>query len=184
VTPLRRAAFLDRDGTLIRDANFLADPDDVELLPGIADVVRRLNEAGIPVVVVTNQSGIDRGLLTEAQYEATRERLDSLLGAAGARIDATYHCPHFPEVSGPCDCRKPGTGLYRRAAAALGIDLAASLYVGDRYRDVAPGVELGGRAVLVPSPSTPDEDLARAVGRRSPTLAFAVETFLAPDCAP
>lgn len=178
MTGRRRAAFLDRDGTLIRDANYLARPDDVELLPGIADVVRRLNEARVLVVVVTNQSGIARGLLTEAQYDATRERLDALLGAAGGRIDATYHCPHHPDISGPCDCRKPGTGLYQRAAAEHGIDLTASLYAGDRYRDVSPGLALGGLALLVSSPSTPDEDINCAGDRRSPSLAHAVDRFL------
>jgi histidinol-phosphate phosphatase family protein len=129
-------------------------------------------------VVVTNQSGIARGLLTEAQYDATRERLDALLGAAGGRIDATYHCPHHPDISGPCDCRKPGTGLYQRAAAEHGIDLTASLYAGDRYRDVSPGLALGGLALLVSSPSTPDEDINCAGDRRSPSLAHAVDRFL------
>ena len=134
----RRAAFLDRDGTLIEDAVYLADADRVRLLAGAVEAVRALNSRDVLVVVVTNQSGIAQGLLTEAQYEATRERLVQLMKEAGARIDATFHCPHYPEVSGPCECRKPGTLLYRRAAKEFDIDLAASLYVGDRDRDVAP----------------------------------------------
>jgi histidinol-phosphate phosphatase family protein len=182
MTDRRRAAFLDRDGTLIRDANYLADPDEVELLPGTVDVLRRLNAAQVPVVVVTNQSGIARGMLTEAQYQATRARLDDLLGAAGARVDATYHCPHHPSVSGPCDCRKPETGMYERAAAELCIDLARSLYVGDRFRDVAPGLALGGCALLVESPSTPAEDLELASDNLSPSLADAVDRFLQGRC--
>ena len=175
----RPAAFVDRDGTLIEDAHYLADPSGVRVLPGVVDPLRRLNDAGIPVVVVTNQSGIARGLLTEAQYEATRERLDELLRERGARIDASYHCPHYPDVSGPCDCRKPGTGLYRKAAAELGLDLKRSLFVGDRYRDVAPGEELGGLALLVPSSSTPEADLERARqrGLLSTSLARAVDAL-------
>jgi D-glycero-D-manno-heptose 1,7-bisphosphate phosphatase len=158
----RRAAFLDRDGTLIEDAIYLADADRVRLLPGVVPAVRALNDRDVLVIVVTNQSGIAQGLLTEAQYEATRDRLVKLLRDAGARIDATFHCPHYPAINGPCECRKPGTLLYRRAADQFDIDLAASLYVGDRDRDVAPGLSFGGFARLVPSPSTPESDLDRA----------------------
>lgn len=176
---LRRAAFLDRDGTLIRDAHYLANPDEVELLPGVIPALRELNDAGVLVIVVTNQSGIAQGLLTEAQYESTRERLDTMVRGHGARIDTTYHCPHHPTVSGPCDCRKPGVGMYRRAAADFDIDVTRSLYVGDRYRDVAPGLELGGMAFLVRSTATPDDDAAHASGRIRPSLGDAVREFLA-----
>src|SRR5574338_106156 len=109
MTGTRRAAFLDRDGTLIEDAIYLADPDRMRLLPGAAAAVRELNAHDVLAIVVTNQSGIAQGLLTEAQYEATRQRLDALLAERGARIDASYHCPHHPSVSGSCDCRKPAT---------------------------------------------------------------------------
>ena len=177
---LRRAAFLDRDGTLIEDANYLADANRVRLLPGAADAVRSLNDREVLVVVVTNQSGIGQGLLTEAQYESTRERLVSLMTRAGARIDATFHCPHFPAKDGPCECRKPGTLLYRRAAEQFGIDLAASLYVGDRNRDIAPGLTCGGFARLVPSPSTPESELNLARERNvlATTLGEAVDEYL------
>jgi D-glycero-D-manno-heptose 1,7-bisphosphate phosphatase len=160
--PPRPAAFLDRDGTLIRDEHYLADPDLVTLLPGAADAVRALNAAGVPVVVVTNQSGIARGLVTEAQYEAVRARLDALLAAEGARLDASYHCPHHPDHGSPCDCRKPARGMYEAAAADLGLRLDASLFAGDRWRDVAPGLAFGGTAVLVPSHNTPAADVERA----------------------
>lgn len=162
MSDLRRAAFLDRDGTLIEDTNYLADANQVQLLPGAAKAVRDLNERNIIVIVVTNQSGIAQGLLSEAQYEATRVRLDELMKKVGARIEATYHCPHYPAVSGPCDCRKPGTLLYERAATQFAIDVRKSLFVGDRFRDVEPGLTLGGFARLVPSGSTPDTDLSRA----------------------
>ena len=158
----RRAAFLDRDGTLIEDAVYLADADRMRLLAGAAAAVREFNARDILAIVVTNQSGIAQGLLTEAEYESTRERLVSLMREAGARIDATFHCPHYPAISGPCECRKPGTLLYRRAAEQFRIELATSLYVGDRDRDVAPGLSFGGFVRLVPSPSTPEGELERA----------------------
>jgi histidinol-phosphate phosphatase family protein len=175
----RRAAFLDRDGTLIEDANYLADADRVRLLPGVADAIGDLNSRGILVIVVTNQSGIGQGMLTEAQYEATRAKLDTLMNVAGARIDATFHCPHYPAVTGACDCRKPGTLLYERAAAQFGIDVGTSLYVGDRFRDVEPGLKLGGFARLVPSGSTPAGDLAlaRAAGLVANSLSEAIATY-------
>ena len=150
----RAAVFLDRDGTLIRDVNFLSRPEQVELLPGAAAAVRRVNEAGLPAIVITNQSGIARGYFTEAEYEKVRERMESLLRDQGARVDATYHCPHYPEVSGPCECRKPGTLLYRRAVTDHGIDARASWFIGDRMRDVSPAGELGGTGILVPSDQT------------------------------
>jgi histidinol-phosphate phosphatase family protein len=178
--PGRRAAFLDRDGTLIEDAHYLADADAVRLLPGAAEAVARLNAAGVLAIVITNQSGIALGRIADDQYEGTRLRLDELMTSAGARLDATYHCPHHPAVGGPCDCRKPGTALYRRAATELGVDLTRSLYVGDRQRDVAPGIALGGFVRMVPSRDTPAEELARASrdGITVAALADAVEDFL------
>jgi histidinol-phosphate phosphatase family protein len=145
----RPAVFLDRDGTLIEDLHYLRDPDQIRLLPGAAEAVRRLNVAAIPAVVVTNQSGIARGLLTEADYGATVLRLDALLATAGARLDGHYHCPHLPDVTGPCDCRKPGPLLYERAARDLDLDLPASWWVGDRERDLGAADRFGGRAILV-----------------------------------
>jgi D-glycero-D-manno-heptose 1,7-bisphosphate phosphatase len=145
----RPAVFLDRDGTVIEDRDYLRDPAEVRLLPGAAAAVRALNEAGFPAVVVTNQSGIARGLLTEAEYEATAQRLDSLLAAERARLDARYHCPHLPELTGPCECRKPGALLYERAARELDLDLARSWWVGDRLRDVEAAGRFGGRGTLV-----------------------------------
>jgi D-glycero-D-manno-heptose 1,7-bisphosphate phosphatase len=138
VTP-RSAVFLDRDGTIIRDADYVKVPADVELLPGAARAIARLNARGLPVIVVTNQSGIARGLLTQADYDAVRRRLDDLLAADGARVDATYVCPHHPDYGGACDCRKPGTLLYRQAAAAHAIDLSRSTFVGDRWGEGGPG---------------------------------------------
>ena len=145
----RPAVFLDRDGTLIEDRHYLRDPSGVQLLPGAADAVRRLNAAGRVVAVVTNQSGIARGLLTESDYAATSRRLAELLADEGARLDAQYHCPHHPDLSGKCECRKPGTLLYQRAAADLGLDLGRSWWIGDRLRDIAAAGALAGRGLLV-----------------------------------
>ncbi len=158
----RGAAFLDRDGTIIYDVDYLRVPEEAVLIPDAATAIARLNAGGVPVVVVTNQSGIARGLFSEADYDAVRKRVDELLAAKGARIDATYVCPHHPDYTGPCDCRKPATLLHRRAALEHGFDLAQSTYIGDRWRDVAPALELGGRGILVAGPSTRPADLERA----------------------
>lgn len=147
--PGRPAVFLDRDGTIIEDAGYIGDPDRVRLLPGAAEAIGRLNRAALIAVVVTNQSGIARGLLDEAAYEATRARLDQLLADRGARVDGHYHCPHHPDITGPCECRKPGVLLYRRAARELNLDLGASWWVGDQARDVEPATSLGGRGILL-----------------------------------
>ncbi|HTR20882.1 MAG TPA: HAD family hydrolase [Gemmatimonadales bacterium] len=146
---LRRAVFLDRDGTIVDDPGFLADPAQVRLLPGAAGAIRHLNRAGLVVVVVSNQSGIARGLYGVPAYEAVQHRLTELLAAEDAHLDAAYYCPHLPEISGPCECRKPGILLYTRASDELGLDLARSWYVGDRLSDVEPARRLGGVGILV-----------------------------------
>lgn len=145
----RPAVFFDRDGTLVDDPGFQRDPESVRLLPGAAQAVMRLNQAGWLVVVITNQSGIARGLISPEEYLAVERRVEALFTTAAARIDRTYHCPHYPEVGGPCECRKPGTLLYRRAAHELKLDLPASWGVGDRLSDLEPVARLGGRALLV-----------------------------------
>ena len=159
----RPAAFLDRDGTIIHDASYIRDPDDVALLRGAAEAIRRLNARDIAVVVVTNQSGIARGTVTTEEYRAVRERLDALLAAEHARIDATYVCPHHPDVAGACECRKPGAALFRKAIAELALDPASSVYIGDRWRDVAPALTLGGLPILLDVASTPPEDRVDAL---------------------
>ena len=143
------AAFLDRDGTLIPDRGFLTDPARVELLAGTAEALGLLQAAGYRTVAVTNQSGIARGLITWEQYHAVAAELDRQLAAAGVPLDATYACPHYPPVSGPCDCRKPALRHYQEAAARFGVDLTRSLYIGDRLSDLLPALDLGGRGILV-----------------------------------
>jgi histidinol-phosphate phosphatase family protein len=172
---------VDRDGTLMLDTHYPSRPEQVRLIPGVADALSAVNARGIPVVVVTNQSGIGRGLLSKANYEAVRAQLDHELTRAGARLDATYHCPHWNERTGPCDCRKPGLGMYRQAAAEHTLDLSRSGYIGDRWTDVEPAISTGGLGVLVPGPGTRDADImsARAHAHVVPSLRDAIDLFLA-----
>ena len=145
----RPAVFIDRDGTIIAEKVYLSDPDGVELIPGTIDALQELRAAGFLLVVVTNQAGIARGLYAVDDYHAVAARLEEKLAAEGIVMDATYFCPHHPDETGPCDCRKPGTGMYRAAAAELDIDMAASFYIGDKITDVQPGITLKGRGILV-----------------------------------
>lgn len=181
MTGPRRAAFIDRDGTLIEDAHYISRPEQVRLIPGAADALRQLNEAKIAVVVVTNQSGIARGMFSEDDYARVAERVQVLFREAGATIDATYYCPHHPAITGPCDCRKPGLGMYEQAREEMSVDPTRSLFVGDRWRDVAPGIALGGRAILVVGPETPqaDRDLAERDAETAASLDEAVTRYLA-----
>lgn len=175
--PSRPAVFLDRDGTLIHDRHYLADPAGVELLPGAAEAVARLNRAGLAVVLVTNQSGIGRGFFTEGQYHAVHARLEEVLAERGARLDAAYFCPDVGEP-GEEDDRKPGVGMFRRAARDHDVDLAASYFIGDRLRDVTPALRLGGTPILVRSPQTELEEAERLGIPVLPSLAEAVVRVL------
>lgn len=171
--------FIDRDGTLIEDTGFVRDPAQVKaLLPGAGAAVRRLNEAGLAVVVITNQSGIARGLLTRQDFEAVQARLIELLGSEDAKLDATYICPHHPDIDGPCRCRKPGSALFGRAADEMSLDLARSFYVGDRWRDVAVTAEVGGTAILVGADPA-EREMAPRETPSVPSLAHAVDRILA-----
>jgi D,D-heptose 1,7-bisphosphate phosphatase len=154
--------FLDRDGTIVHDVHYLSRPDQLALIAGALDAMRRLAEAGLPLIVVTNQSGIGRGLLTEADFTAITARLDEMLLAGGVRLTATYHCPDAPDVPLEMSCRKPGDGMHRRAALEHDIDLTQSFYIGDKWRDVAPAVTHGAMGILVPTPETSFGDLSRA----------------------
>jgi D-glycero-D-manno-heptose 1,7-bisphosphate phosphatase len=151
---VKPAVFLDRDGTLIEDVGYLRTVRDLRLFPWTVDAVRALNHAGLPVVVITNQSGIARGLLTEETVHDVHRHLSSLLEGGGAHVDAYYYCPHHPDGSvmtytRRCDCRKPGRGMIDRAAADLGIEPARSFVVGDKWLDVGAARTVGGRGILV-----------------------------------
>jgi D-glycero-D-manno-heptose 1,7-bisphosphate phosphatase len=148
----RPAVFLDRDETLTRQVGFVNHPARLRTYPFSARAVRRLNERGVPVVVLTNQSGVARGLITEEVLAKSHERLRRLLALGKARLDEVYVCPHHP-TEGPsprrCRCRKPGTLLARRAARDLGLDLRRSYVVGDSPADIAMGKAVGATTVLV-----------------------------------
>jgi len=178
----RGAVFLDRDGTIVVDAGYLHQPEAVQLVPGAAQAIHRLNQARWPVVTVSNQSGIARGLFTASDYHRVQRRLGELLAAETARIDASFFCPHHPEFTGLCDCRKPGLKLFREAATQLGIDLRHSWFVGDRPSDVAPARSLGGRGLLVlTGEGVAHQAEARALGVPAVTdLAAAVEVIAGP----
>jgi D-glycero-D-manno-heptose 1,7-bisphosphate phosphatase len=151
---LRPAVFMDRDGCLTEEVGYVNHPTRIRLLPRTAEAVRRLNQAGIPAVMVTNQTGIARGYFSEETLHATNARMESALAAAGARLDGAYVCVHHPSEGVPpyraeCDCRKPRPGLLHRAAAQLHLDLPASVMVGDKLSDVAAGHVVGAAGVLV-----------------------------------
>ncbi len=174
----RAAVFLDRDGTVIVDRHHLGDPAGVELLPGAAAAIRTLNQAHLPIVLVTNQSGIGRGLFSTADFQAVQRRLVELLEAQHARVDAVYHCPHSPEHDPPCHCRKPLPGLYQRAAEELGLDLSRSFYVGDRPRDVAAATLFGGTGFLLESESAAGPGSASPSGELPQSAAVYVVSSL------
>jgi histidinol-phosphate phosphatase family protein len=143
--------FLDRDGTLIVERHYLHDPDGVELLPGVAEGLRRMQALGLRLVLVTNQSGVGRGYFGRAAVERVHGRLLELLERQGVDLDAIYICPHTPEEA--CGCRKPLPGLIERAAADLGIDLGAgpaqSFVIGDKPCDVDLGLVVNATTFLV-----------------------------------
>jgi len=157
------AVFLDRDGTLIEDVGYIGRVDQVTVYPWTIRSIIAFNRASLPVVVITNQSGIARGLFTEAFVDATHRDMSARLAAGGARVDAYYYCPHHPDgtvesYTRRCDCRKPGRGLVDRAARDLGLDPARSFVVGDRWLDVELGHAVGASSILVRSGSGAGEE--------------------------
>lgn len=153
---MRRAAFLDRDGVLVEDVDLLVRLEQVRVLPGVARAIANLREAGWAIVVVTNQTVVARGLVSERDVDAVNADIARRLTDedSGAIIDKFYVCPHHPkatlaEYRVECDCRKPRAGMLLRAAEELGIDLSASVLVGDRSSDIAAGRCAGCRTILV-----------------------------------
>src|SRR2546422_1086690 len=153
---LRRlpGVFLDRDGTVCEEVGYVNHLSRCRLLPRSAEAIRLLNEAALPVAIVTNQAGVARGYFTEEMIQAVNERVRSLLGERGARVNGIYYCPHHPSAGEPpyraeCECRKPKPGLLLRAAREIGIDLPRSFLVGDSSRDIEAGQRAGVTPVLV-----------------------------------
>lgn len=178
----RRAVFVDRDGVLITDVDHLTSASEIEILPGVPESLRRLRNAGWAAVVVTNQSVVARGLVTEDELRAIHRTLESQLRARRAALDAIYYCPHHPEgvvaaYRAACDCRKPQPGLLLRAASDLGLDLRSSVMVGDTASDIEAGRRAGCRTVLIHHASP-----AGGSSRESTAVAdTAAADYVAPD---
>ncbi|SMB80324.1 D-glycero-alpha-D-manno-heptose-1,7-bisphosphate 7-phosphatase [Deinococcus hopiensis] len=154
MSALRKAALLDKDGTLIEDVPYNVDPGLIRLSPGVGPALRALDGAGFALVVVTNQSGVARGLFPESALTGVEARLRELLAGEGVVLAGFYHCPHHPDGTVPeyareCECRKPGPGMLRQAAQELGLDLTRSWMVGDILNDVEAGNRAGCRTVLL-----------------------------------
>jgi D-glycero-D-manno-heptose 1,7-bisphosphate phosphatase len=154
-----RTAFLDRDGTINKPAakgNYIVSPDEVELLPGAAEAIRTLNELPAKVVVVTNQRGIALGLMSEEDLAAVNRRLEELLAAEGAHLDAIFHCPHERDS---CDCRKPGTEMFERAEREVeGVAIEGGAMIGDSAIDIEAGRRLGLTTVRLGSSAPGDAE--------------------------
>jgi D-glycero-D-manno-heptose 1,7-bisphosphate phosphatase len=177
-----QAVFLDRDGTINVEVNYLHQPELVRLERTVGPAIARLNRAGLAVVVVTNQSGIARGIYDEAAMGSVHRRISQLLEPFGAHIDAWYFCPHHPEVTGECACRKPAVGMFTDAARDLGLELGACWMVGDKLLDVEAGRVAGCRSILVTTGY--GEAYQHAVAADTPvvgTLDEAASLILAPE---
>lgn len=151
---MRPAVFLDRDGTLIEEAGFLDRLERLVFFPYTVEAIRLLNRAGYAVVVLTNQSGVARGIVRPAFVDEARDHIAAHLAAGGARIDGFYHCPHHPQavvesLRADCECRKPKPGMLVQAAGELSLDLPRSFVVGDRWHDLEAGDAAGVRGLLV-----------------------------------
>ncbi|MBN1421684.1 MAG: HAD family hydrolase [Planctomycetes bacterium] len=144
---MRRAVFLDRDGTITHEGDWGAKAKAPRMIPGAAEALRRLRDAGFLLFVVTNQSGVARGYYTEDDVRAYHRRMEEIFAEAGVRFEEIAYCPHMPEAG--CACRKPGTRFLAEAAARHGIDLARSFIVGDQTTDVELGARNGCTTILV-----------------------------------
>jgi D-glycero-D-manno-heptose 1,7-bisphosphate phosphatase len=150
----RRAVFVDRDGTLNEDIGYVSTAEELVIYPWAAEAVRLINESGLLTVVITNQSGIARGMYSEPILGSIHSRMIEELARKGARIDAVYYCPHHPEAGdaryrAACECRKPRTGMLDKAAREHDVDLARSFVIGDKASDIKLAENAGARAALV-----------------------------------
>ncbi|MCZ2341017.1 MAG: HAD family hydrolase [Bacteroidales bacterium] len=148
------AVFLDRDGTIIADVHYLAEPSQIQLIPGAAAAIRRLNQAGFRVIVVTNQAGVALGRFSEDKIDAVHERLSALLAESRAIVDGYFFCPHHPQgivepYAQVCRCRKPEPGMLLTAAQEQNLDLERSWMIGDKVSDLAAGAAVGCQTILV-----------------------------------
>jgi histidinol-phosphate phosphatase family protein len=142
-----KAVFIDRDGTIARDVPYCSRPEDFELFPDVPQAIKQLNQGGFKVVVITNQSGVGRGKFTEETLGQIHQKMLNEFKKQGARIDSIYYCPHHPDDN--CECRKPKTLLFQRAAHDLNIDFTRSYMIGDMQMDVDAGKAIGCQTVLI-----------------------------------
>ncbi len=184
----RRAVFLDKDGTVIVNVPYNVDPDLIELMPGVAEGLHRLQQAGYRLVIITNQSGIAQGFFQEEALTDVARRMAALLHQYGVTLAGFYYCPHHPEGSvssyrGQCECRKPRPGMLLQAAADLDIDLKQSWFLGDILDDVEAGNRAGTRTILVDvgSETLWHIDANRLPDHHVTSMQEAVETILATD---
>jgi D-glycero-D-manno-heptose 1,7-bisphosphate phosphatase len=159
--------FLDRDGVVLRLVPYLSRPEEMELYPGVGAHLRRLQEAGFALVVITNQSAVARGILTPSRLEELHRLLREMLARDGVTLDGIYVCPHHPDFTGPCACRKPEPGLLTQAAEELGLDLESSFLVGDRWDDIEAARRAGARGILVRTGYGEEESKVRGKGAAS-----------------
>ena len=143
-----KAVFIDRDGTINVNVEYLDTPDNFQMYPTVPKGIKQLQKKGFKIIVITNQSGISRGYFTEETLEKIHGRMKKELGGAGASIDAIYYCPHHPDEN--CDCRKPNTKLLEKAIKDFDIDAKKSYFIGDRMIDVEAGYKIGTKTILVP----------------------------------
>lgn len=146
---MNKAAFFDRDGTINVEINYLCRPEDLEFIAGMPEFIRKFNDWGFKVIVVTNQAGIARGYYTEEDMNRVHRYMNERLAEYGAHIDAFYFCPHHPDFTGPCACRKPGTGMLEQAGADFDIDFSRSILFGDKPWDIEAGEKMGIKSYLI-----------------------------------
>ncbi|MGP1488206.1 MAG: D-glycero-alpha-D-manno-heptose-1,7-bisphosphate 7-phosphatase [Peptoanaerobacter stomatis] len=146
---MNKAAFFDRDGTINVEKNYLYKVEDFEFIKGIPELIKKYNDEGYVVIVVTNQAGIARGYYTEEDMNILHRYINEQLAKIGAHIDAFYFCPHHPDITGECNCRKPKTGMLEKAIKEWNIDVTKSILYGDKPWDIEAGEKCGIRSIYV-----------------------------------
>ncbi len=179
---MNKACFLDRDGVVNMEVDYLYEPDKVVIVPGTVEALKKLKELGFLRIVVTNQAGVARGMYEEKDIHAVHERIRELLAAEGAEIDDFFYCPHHKDFTGECDCRKPAPGMLLAAVAKHDIDVKQSFMVGDRLSDLEAGRNAGCAAVYLVRTGYGENELAKgAIPPEYPVvddLLAAVEDFV------
>ena len=180
-----KAVFLDRDGTIIEDSGYISSPDQIKFIPGSIEAIKQLNQAGYKVIIISNQAGIARGLLTEDMLQTIDKIIHRQILSGGGHIDASYYCPHHPEhgvypYKQVCECRKPHPGLIKRAVRDQALELAGSFMVGDKSSDVETGKRAGVKTVFVRTGHGREDEtkLKEKPDHRADNLAEAVRWIL------